>query len=341
MTLYYNVMKAQVENVSIDNQVYEFLNRMNIAGFLPQYSNSILPVSRKEVGEMLLHITKQKHLLSTIDLKYLNKFTGEFALEMKSEEHNSVLFLNEQSLSKYWNDVSSSNEKYLYTYNDSSTTMFAEFISAFRYKNNYSTEASFSTEQHGGRIRGTFQNRLGYYIATTNGTVFGNRNVALNEPRLHQNFKFNNLNTPYFDETEAYVRADAGLFQIEAGREFTNIGTGYSDKLLLSDNASMFDMVRLDAQYKSVRFFYLQGKLEHDRTEFPGLTLAEDTSETKYLAMHRIQFPLFNVVQIGMSEMIIYQRFSPEWAYLNPFTFYKSLEHALGDRDNSLMSFDI
>jgi len=39
--------------------------------------------------------------------------------------------------------------------------------------------------------------------------------------------------------------------------------------------------------------------------------------------------------------MTIYQRASPEFAYLNPINFYKSAEHSLGDRDNSFLNFDL
>ena len=39
--------------------------------------------------------------------------------------------------------------------------------------------------------------------------------------------------------------------------------------------------------------------------------------------------------------MIIYQRYSPEFAYLNPVNFYKSSEHSLRDRDNALLGFDL
>src|SRR5258706_13671840 len=39
--------------------------------------------------------------------------------------------------------------------------------------------------------------------------------------------------------------------------------------------------------------------------------------------------------------MTIYQRYSPEFAYLNPINFYKSAEQSLGDRDNSFLNFDL
>jgi len=45
-------------------------------------------------------------------------------------------------------------------------------------------------------------------------------------------------------------------------------------------------------------------------------------------------------MNIGLSEMIIYQRDAVDFAYLNPVNFYKSAEHSLRDRDNAFLNLD-
>ena len=47
----WSIVSAQVENVPIQNQVYEFLNRMGVRGILPLYSNTMVPISRREVAD--------------------------------------------------------------------------------------------------------------------------------------------------------------------------------------------------------------------------------------------------------------------------------------------------
>jgi hypothetical protein len=44
--------------------------------------------------------------------------------------------------------------------------------------------------------------------------------------------------------------------------------------------------------------------------------------------------------EIGFSEWIIYSGRYPDLAYMTPISFFKSLEHALHDRDNSGMALD-
>src|SRR5689334_13149267 len=196
---------AQIENVPISNQVYECLDRMAVKGVLPLYSNTMIPISREEVAGLLKNIEASKDRLTTADQDYLAKFNQEFMHEIDpSSESASVLFRDGFA------GIFSDKEKYLYSYADSTVTTYVEFLGSLEHRRISgdsfgSTHASF--EQHGGRIRGTIKNRLGYFLQATNGTLYGDKAFALSDPRLRSNVKFNDLNSPYFDFTEAYLRA--------------------------------------------------------------------------------------------------------------------------------------
>jgi hypothetical protein len=69
--------------------------------------------------------------------------------------------------------------------------------------------------------------------------------------------------------------------------------------------------------------------------------VTEPSGSSKYLALHRVEVSLFDRLRIGASEMVIYQRLTPEFGYLNPVNFYKSAEHSLRDRDNAFLNFDL
>jgi hypothetical protein len=329
---------SQVENVPVSNQIYEFLDRMGVKGILPLYSNAMVPRSRKEVAQLLLQVEAQANVLSNAEREYLDKFKREFIHEIDPSHEDAAVLFRDGTQGMF-----SDKEKYLYAYTDSSVSAYVEFLGTMEHRRTSgdtygSTSASF--EQHGGRIRGTIKNTLGYYLQATNGTLFGDKIFALSDPRLRGNVKFKDLDSPYFDFTEAYLRADFDWMGIEFGREFTQIGTGYSDRLLLSDNAPVFDFLKLDAHYKSFRFTFLQASLVNDSSVFTGIPVTEPQGSTKYLALHRAQISLFDALNLGVSEMIIYQRYSPDFAYLNPINFYKSSEHSLRDRDNAFLSFD-
>ncbi len=335
----WSIVSAQIENVPVQNQVYEFLNRMGVRGILPLYSNTMVPISRRDVADDIATIARHEAELSSAEKEYLAKFRREFMHELDpSQEHPSGLFNGDPIV-----DAFSDKEKYLYHFADSTASLYLEFLASGEYRrasgNSYgTTHASFET--HGFRARGTIKEKLGYYIQATNGTLYGDHAYALSDKRLRGNIKFNDLNSPYFDFTEAYIRADLNWFNVELGREYTMIGTGYSDRLLLSENAPVFDFVKLDARYRSIRFLFLHASLLGDSTVISGIPVTEPRESNKYLALHRVEISMFDRLRLGVSEMIIYQRFTPELGYLNPVNFYKSAEHSLRDRDNAFLDID-
>ena len=123
--------------------------------------------------------------------------------------------------------------------------------------------------------------------------------------------------------------------------EYTSIGTGYGDRLLLSGNAPAMDFFSVDARYRSFRFYFMHAAILAADRGGTGLLAAVPEHASKYLALHRFQFSLFGAMNVGASEMVVYQRLTPEYAYLIPVNFFKSAEHQLRDRDNALLSFDV
>ncbi len=325
----YNEVFTQIENVPVDNQVYEFLDRMGIRGILPLYSNTMIPLSRQEVARLLQIVDEKKKQLSEAERGFLTKFKSEFIHEIELTKEDAFVLLRGDSIS----GIIADKEKYIYAYSDSSIYLAVEFLGKIEHRGSSGDtygSVNSTLEEYGGRIRGTIKNKLGFYIQATNGTLFGSRALALSDIRLKGNVKFNDLNSSNFDFAQAYLRADLGWFNIQFGREYNLIGTGYSDRLLLSNNAPVMDFLKLDFNYKSFQFVFLQGSLVDPYSLW-----------NKYLAMHRAKFSVFDLMNIGISEMIIYQRTSPDFAYINPINFYKSSEHSLKDRDNAFLNLDL
>lgn len=328
-----------MENVPVKNQVYEFLDRMGVKGVLPLYSNTMVPLTRKRVAEDLKAIESRRSELSAAEQGFLEKFEREFMHEIDPAQESPVGLFNGDPVSGALSD----KEKYLYHYADSTASLYAEFLASGEYRraggDSYGG-AHASLETHGLRVRGTVKGMLGYYFQATNGTLYGDRAFGLSDRRLRGNVKFNDLHSPYFDFTEAYARADLSWFTLQFGREYALVGTGYSDRLLLSANAPVFDFLKLEAQYRSVRFLFLHASLVGDTTVFSTIPVTEPAGSSKYLALHRVEISLFDRLRLGASEMVIYQRLTPEFGYLNPVNFYKSAEHSLRDRDNAFLNFD-
>lgn len=338
------VSPAQVENVPIAHPVYEFLDRLGVLGLLPAFSASMLPLERGAVGELLRSAVPSRSLLGPADAMTMDKYIREFAPEagMRAEE-DLVLLGSHGSASELINGLVSQKQKYLVAFADSLVTVYGEFLASVEYRSLHGDsrgDVDATLKTLGGRFRGTIAGKLGYMLQSTNGVMSGNRNFALSDPRLATNVKLNEPNGRNFDVTEAYLRLSFGWAAVQFGREFSTVGVGYGDRLMLSDNAPAFDALGFDIRYKAFRFRFLHGALLKDPAGFPGLLEKEPAAATKYLALHRFQFTLWQRLNISVNEMVIYQRLTPEFAYINPINFFKSAEHSLRDRDNALLMFD-
>ena len=69
---------AQVELVPLDNPVYEYLDRMMTRKVIDNYSSSMLPISRREIGRFLIVINSKKSKISSSDKKLLDYYLVEF-----------------------------------------------------------------------------------------------------------------------------------------------------------------------------------------------------------------------------------------------------------------------
>ena len=118
--------------------------------------------------------------------------------------------------------------------------------------------------------------------------------------------------------------------------------------MTLSDNVRVFDFIRADAQYKSLKYTFLHAWLNGT----PGtvtFTLPSDTSAhffepvaaDKYFAAHRLELSFPGLFDVGAQEMVIYSNRSPDLAYLNPITVIESAQRSRGERDNVFWAFDI
>ena len=57
------------------------------------------------------------------------------------------------------------------------------------------------------------------------------------------------------------------------------------------------------------------------------------TVEDKYIGYHRLGLNISKDISLGGGEIIIYSKRSLDLSYLNPFSFYKTVEHGNQDRD--------
>ncbi len=333
---------AQAEHVEITHPVYPFLNRMQVRGLAPDYSRAMLPLERKEVTALLRSIAGRRDELSRAEQALCDRFTDEFVAEADGTQEATLLF--QTPIGELPAATFGDREKFLYRWRsaDGGSTFAAELLASLEYRmltgGDGDEVSDVALGQLGGRFRGTLGGVVGYGLRATNGMVRGDRELAMNDQQLRRNFNFSDLNQEYFDLTEAYVSASWDWGSAALGKEKRMIGSGHSSQLLLSTNAQPFDAIQLGVHAGAFRFFFLHGFLLSEKQVVQN---GRPYYDSKYVAMHRAEADIAGTLRFGVYESVVYSEREVDPAYLNPVNFYKSAEHAGGDRDNPMLGFDL
>ncbi len=334
-----NLAYSQIENVPVSNPVYQYLERIETKGLLPHFSTSSLPLQRKEIVEALKEINNNKSKLSENEREILTRYLLEF--DLVYNEKAVVFYSSSDSNQVLSKEFFSDKDKFFYHFKDSSNTVNIKPLGSFETLALSDKDKLHNVEMGnlGFRLYGSLGSHFGYYLQATNGAILGGeRNLALKEiHKLQKNVKFADLNSD-FDFSESHVTFNYNWFYANIGRETKLIGSGLNQRLFLSSYSPAIDAINLGAKFTNFSYQFLHGSLL--ATDNANV-IAGYNSEfpSKYLAMHRFALkPKWG--EIAFWEAIIYSKRGMDITYLNPLSFFKSLEHSLHDRDNSLMGGD-
>ncbi len=152
------------------------------------------------------------------------------------------------------------------------------------------------------------------------------------------------------DETRASLRyrrpmGERGDLGVLIGREQPVWGSALLTGLLLrGDQAPPMNLFQIDAGGTRLRARFLLAELESRLID--SLRIQEDPVRSrkpwreKWLAGHRLELSL-GAWEFAFSELLILGDEKPGLGVLNPVNFYWSEQHAAGDRDNTLLFFDV
>ncbi|PIW69571.1 MAG: hypothetical protein COW08_06420 [Ignavibacteriales bacterium CG12_big_fil_rev_8_21_14_0_65_30_8] len=332
---------AQTEYVLSDNSVYSFLERMESLQLLERYNSLEIPKTRGDIGNYLKQLIPTIDELDRSDKKLLVDYIVEFENEVHGTVKHSIKLIDGDNF-----DFLSDEQKYLYFITDKEKNISLFFNSTGQIQNildrnsitSISNSASILQLQF--QIRGSFFDKFGFFYRGGNGTVFGERAATRSRQDLNYNFKYSNFGT--FDITTAgYLTADFDYVKFKFGRDRINIGYG-PEKIVLGNNAPIFDNLSLRMHYKSVEVSYFHGKLlGQTTTAFDSIQGEIKTITDKYIGYHRIGFNFSDDFNIGAGEIIIYGDRGIDLNYVNPFILYKTAQNNNKDRDNSMVIIDI
>jgi len=180
----------------------------------------------------------------------------------------------------------------LYASADSSSSFFWDAIGEIKYlgaDGDSLGKPHILLGQLGTRIRGTLFNSVGYYLRLSNGVRLGGTSkdavfAAGFEPVLASTRKFVGEGAKTYDSFEGYLRyAPAGdWLGLTIGREFLKFGTGFIDKLIVSNqNSAPFDFIKLDLSYKKIKYSFFHSSIVGNDASGNQLPAGDYTFEIK------------------------------------------------------------
>ncbi|MGH2574650.1 MAG: capsule assembly Wzi family protein [Ignavibacteria bacterium] len=327
--LHYSHSYSQVELVPPSHRIYDFLDRMNINKIIENYSSSIKPISRREIAKFLNEIKNKKSKLSRTDKKFLEDFNVEFEYDINRSLKKASSFFSDLKFSDIFRDK---KQKYLYANADSNSSIFWDALGEIRYigaDGDSLGKPHVLLGQLGTRLRGTLFNSVGYYIRISNGVRLGGNNTtdplfaAQFDPVLASTRKFVSEGSRTYDSFEGHLRyaPSNDWLGLTAGREALKFGTGFIDKLIVSNNSAPFDFLKLDLSYKKIKYTFFHSSIVGNDTAVSQL-------ESKYFVYHRLEIgPMFSgFMRLGFNEMVIYSNIPINFAFLNPIAFLTSAD---------------
>ena len=334
---------AQKIPVNPDHNVYPYLYRQSTNGILPQWIQSVRPLTIDQVLSLLNEVIENDEINNGTRIlaeQFISEFISPTNSEIKlpfskNNKLNQLLSYNindiEPHLLSIKNDSSSLwidwSEDYVWSSSNDYQMFFRDIISL---KTIISKQISAYTQFS--------MNRLDW---KTNGKII----ESVLPPDTIDWYDYNNEWAKYFPEvksifwynSQAGISIDFDKLNFNLGRQNHSWGWSTNSSPILSGDGMPFSYIGLQINFDKIRFRSLHGSLMpfspyemHKRVYNPS----------KYIAAHRGEIDITNNFTISITELAIYGHRNIDLDYLNPAHWYWAVEHNTGDRDNILIGID-
>ena len=334
------------------HRAYDFLERMELRGFIRGGHLGTKPLTRLSVAELLDSMGDRTELLSAADREEYECLIAEFRPDLATDyppgfdDYNAV-----DRLPGFLGDILYRNRRNLFSvYGDSYSLFFDPVIvreATLSGRHGTDGDDNVYLDTHGFVVRGTVGEHAGFSVDARDSREWGSRvyppATSTTMPgRGYASFKGDHAE---FDETHAHLTYTNGPFMLTWGRGQTRWGRGADGVLGLSSSAAPYDFLRLETGFWKLRFVFITAELKQypPIAQFyyksPPGTAADSVAVKKRMSAHRLEIDLTDRLALGLYETVVYGgRY--EWSYLNPLMFLKGAEHANGDHDNAGIGVD-
>jgi len=335
-----SIVYSQAELIPLKHKIYDFLKLSQLKGYIENYNSANLPLSRKQAAEFINQINLVQDKLNNTEKSFLNDLMIEFEYDINKTVSKSFSLSDSFDI---LNLLNNKEQKYLYMFTDENASMFVDALGSLSFRK-FNTESFNSTSiavgELGLRMRGTLYDNIGYYLRMSTGQqIRGDRyarQIAYNydsKLRAAKNF----IGQKYYDSYEGYLRfqSENDAFAFTIGRENLLFGTGYIDKLFLSNYSAPFDFAKIDLKYKGIHYSFFYGNVRGDSLGKP--------LQSKNIISHRLDFRFSEILKIGLFESVVATNRPISFTYMNPLSFLTSADFT-AEKDwetNTLMGIDL
>lgn len=338
-------LQAQTVYVPVSHWVYDFLDRMETKRLLPVVLNGTRPMTRSEIASHLETLIDQQPLLNETERDQLDFLRFEFQEELPQEHRISYqsrikVLTKSRLIDPYLPGFIYPRGRHLLEIEHGPLRVNWDpiFYRSCLWANDdtLSVQERVNIDTNGFLLWGTIGQFVGFYTDVRDTREWGTRKYpGGNTTAPGLGFVQGNGRQIYHDETIAYALLSLRYASLMFGKDVNLWGPGHGGQLMLSDNATSYDQLKLQISLKRLKFTSLIGWLRAYSPEYYA-----NGARSRIMAAHRLEFSPFPFIDLGLQETIIYAGRQLEPAYANPLMFFRSAEHYLGDQDNAAMGLD-
>ncbi|MFC1585051.1 hypothetical protein ACFL5V_05855 [Fibrobacterota bacterium] len=316
-------------NLSLDNEAYQFLRRMETLGMIVLPSS--LPLERELIAAFLIEISSGQDRLGAADRESLRRIRREFCREL-TERGGADCSPSPDIL--YWKDNKGHNDIRLDLTLESSLQVDPQ------------KDRTLFHGMYAPSVFGRINKSLHYHLTVDVMGDISNQNEFpeyLN-PREHgilysippddRDFGNGTSNYRTMDELRGYLQFSLPWFKVMAGKDRVLWGPGRETRLFFNGRASDFEMVKLFGSFGRLRFSQIMGRM-----------IGDERDAFKSVAAHRFEYtfypPWISSLTLACREAVVFNGRTAELMYAIPVVPIFFAEHYLGDRDNTFTGFDI
>jgi len=302
-------VKAQIENVPLEDPVYKFLKEMTVKRIIDDYVDDDPNLSRFQVADMLKTMYKKKSHLSRTENEILRKYMIEFVPEELNNKTTTSLFGGNTGASDGIKGLVTDKQKYLFAYQKDDNNIFMNVIGNLYYVNGIKPTVKSNAWLFDGGLdfRGSLFNKIGYNLSVLKGGAAGDSVLIESAyPPIKSTFKYveNIENITNYDFTNGYLKfytepTEGMDLAVQIGREKLVYGYGYSKRLALSGDAPNMDFLKFMFKYGIINFSSVYGSTVGEYSP------DRDLRYTKYFSANRLTLSFDNLFNVGIGETII------------------------------------